>query len=52
MLNSNDAHTILADQLEFAGVNRQTDYISVFTNKRGKALALERNRTSGFFVCV
>lgn len=52
MFKSNDAHAILADQLDFAGVNRQTEYISVFLNKRGKALALERNRSSGYFVWV
>jgi hypothetical protein len=50
MLLSNDAHKALSSILKFAGIHKQTDYISVFYNENRRELALERERSEAIFV--
>lgn len=50
MFDTKEAHKILSEILRFAGVKKQTEYISVFTNPKGRELALERDRTEAFYV--
>ncbi|RCU49077.1 hypothetical protein DU002_12000 [Corallincola holothuriorum] len=50
MFDTRDAHIILSETLRFAGVQKQTDYIAVFQNSKGRELALERDRTEAFYV--
>lgn len=50
MFDSREAHEILSAKLNFAGTQKQTEYISIFKNKNGRELALERNRSEAFYV--
>lgn len=50
MFDAKEAHKILSEVLRFAGLQRQTDYIAVFRNPKGRELALERDRTEAFYV--
>lgn len=50
MFDTKEAHKILSEALNFAGLQQQTDYIAVFKSKSGRELALERDRTEAFYV--
>lgn len=50
MFDTKEAHKILSESLRFAGVQKQTDYIAVFQNSKGRELALERDRSEAFYI--
>lgn len=50
MFDPKEAHKILSESLRFAGLQKQTDYIAVYHNPKGRELALERNRTEAFYI--
>lgn len=38
MFDSKDAHKILSETLQFAGLQKKTDYIAIFKNPKGREL--------------
>ena len=50
MFDTKEAHKILSEFLRFAGLEKQTEYIAVFHNPKGRELALERDRAEAFYV--
>lgn len=52
MFDLKEARNLLSKTLQFAGIQKQTDYIAVFLNPKGREMALERDRSQAIHVWV